>query len=193
MQHFPCQCLDRRGRNVYPRQSHCSCGYVPRRSASLPETRCVCSGGSSRRPAGIRSAIAGRPSWAAVAVRPCTIASSASLSNGRGGSVCCLHRAHASCQNRLATRGRAIPPCGGPFPRSVKRPSSAGAGACSHRSMERTLPWSCACFFTARIRRAWARLSQKPWISRSMPQSSCPQRGRVCPTAAHAAFPGRYP
>jgi len=193
MQSGPCPCFDCRGRNVSPRKSHGACGSVPRRSASWPSTIVVFSGGSSRRHACPRAAMAPRPSWASAAVRPCPSASSADLANGRRGEVVRLHTSQAECSNSCASRGRMPPPCGGPCARAVTPPSSSGAGTGTHRAMESTTHGSVACVFTARLSRAWARLSKQPLRSRSTTPSKAPHRCRACPTASRADFPGRYP
>ena len=173
MKNFPCQCLDRRGRARLPtgnRTAHAGMSRVgphpcSRRSSSFPDEA------PAGMPASARQ-FACRTSWASVSVRQCTIASSASLSNGRCGYVFCIHRSNASCKNRLANRDARLRLAVFPDAPSGGRPPLALALSATAQCRG---PPICACFFTARISRSWSMLSKKPVISRSMTQSSFQQ------------------
>src|SRR5438270_6774650 len=107
-------------------------------------------------------------------------------------------RAHLKTKDRalqkaeitFCVRGVTTPPCGVPQFRSIAVPSSCTIGALSHLLMYSSAHLHVTCFRTARSKRSWSMLSNRPLLSNSNTQSYFQHRSRVTPTASSADFLG---
>jgi hypothetical protein len=78
--------------------------------------------------------------WASV--WPCARPSSASLSNGDGGSGRCRQRAPTEGNTRFLRNGLTTPPCAVPVGRTASRPARGCRGAVSQRSLSSRIPFA---------------------------------------------------